>query len=954
MTDQPIAPTPPFPPASDRLRRAETETALMKRLGVVNESRVGELLALAQEAIGRFQGPGIPARIIETHDEQAASDLIAASRMTYDLAASPSAELAPDARLRLSLLAACAYAMQGNFPSAAATIATLDRTLPRSAIEAATIAIADPSQPLDIAMPPVSGPARDFVLAVRQYLLSGRQADANAAWALLKPFVLSATTVWEGVLARCCRTILSQQIVLATAQLLQPQWGAVFNAYIQNLVSERRYTLLPPQRDLIWRQGLLGSLSNALVTLPTSTGKTLLAELAIARSLEDPDAVAIFVAPYIALGRQAFESLERRAPDYIEVRGHFGTFNSDFRPIAPGQRTILVVTPERLDGLLRSDPTLFGRLRTVVFDEAHGLENGTRGLRLEGLITRLKLQQARHPKIRLMLLSAVLTNGEDVRRWLGANAVHYDHSWRPTARRIAFWFSAGVLSWRYGNDPLRPSDKSTLDEVGAIQLPWPAAQSPTDRPGLVEQQKPGSFLNVSALAFHLHRRDPSPILIACATKGSTRGVAKALSAESLPRTTSPPAVAALLTLIEASHTHLKPLAEMLRRGVAYHNASLPSDVKQGLEEAIKARELDFVSATTTLAEGVDMPFRHTIVFEWMVGVKDKQAPMSPLMFRNIAGRCGRAGAFVEGDTVVYENVLGNLTYTAEGVRGHALATLLSDPPALVSAANDNVDATAREAIEATLSAQLIASIPENRTVDQLDQVFAATTYAAAQGTPPAAMMARIRAELLDDQFGEPLARAASPMYLTPLGEAANRTGFSAKTVRLMLAFLAEVQPAEPQELAAQILLYFGTISEQSNYLLKAIAAGDRTQFYVKAADMELLATRWLTSASYMDIFLALPRARSSQAQVTPAQWAAGVDYERTAAQYDKLVDLLDYAFGNYLLWLLRALEELSPYVSRTTPVPDWKTLADQYIVARQIDDAAQDQALGADGSESAD
>lgn len=80
---------------------------------------------------------------------------------------------------------------------------------------------------------------------------------------------------------------------------------------------------------------------------------------------------------------------------------------------------------------------------------------------------------------------------------------------------------------------------------------------------------------------------------------------------------------------------------MLRRGVAYHNASLPSDVKQGLEEVIKARELDSVSATTTLAEGVDTPFRHTIVFEWMVGVKDKQAPMSPLMFRNIAGRCVR-------------------------------------------------------------------------------------------------------------------------------------------------------------------------------------------------------------------------------------------------------------------------------------------------------------------------
>lgn len=947
MTDQPIASGPLFPPATDDLRRAETEAALMKRLGVVDEERLGPLLALAQDAMGRFQEHDAAMRIVETHDEQAASALIAASRMAHDLSVCPTPALDSDARFRLALLAACAFAMQGNFPSAVAALSTINPLQEMSAIEAATMAIADPSRPLDLMTPLLTGPARDLVLATRHHLRSGQHADALAAWGLLAPFVLSAQNAWEGVLARSCRTILSQQAALATAQLLHLNWGAVIGAYVSNLLSQRRYTLLPPQRDLIWRQGFLSVASNALVTLPTSTGKTLMAELAMVQSLEDADAVAVFVAPYIALGRQVYDSVHERAPDYIEVRGHFGAFNSDFAPIAAGQRTILVVTPERLDGMLRGDPSLFSRLRTVVFDEAHGLENGSRGIRLESLITRLKLQQARYPRIRLILLSAVLSNGEDVRRWLGPSAVHYDHSWRPTARRIAFWFSNGSLSWRYGNDPLRPSDKDTFAEMGAYQLPWAAAQNPTDQPGPITAQRPGAYLNAAQLAFHLYGRDPNPILIACATRASTRGVAKAIATYIAERPAAPPTVAALLTLIEASHSHLKPLAEMLRRGVAYHNASLPAEVKQGLEEAIRARELAFVSATTTLAEGVDMPFRHTIVFEWLVGIRDKQAPMSPLMFRNIAGRCGRAGAFVEGDTVVYENVLGNSVYTNNSARKGALATLLSDPPPLASAANDNVDPATLEAIEAALSTQLMASIPENPTLDPLDQIFAQTTYAAVRGSAPTAMLARIRAELLDDSVGAPFAMAASPMWLTPLGQAANKAGFGTRTARLMLAYLSRVEETDPAKLAAEVLLQFGAVSEQSNYLLRAIALGTRTQFYVKADDMETLAHAWLTSASYMEIFLSLPRARRSRAQVTPAQWAAGSDYEAVASQYDKLVDLLDYAFGNYLIWLLRALEELSPHVQRVTPMPDWRGLADRYITARQIDDTAQDQALSA-------
>lgn len=949
MTDTIFTAPPDFHPASDLLRFAEAEASAMKRTGRVTEDRLGLLLAMAQDAIGDFQSPFVPARIVETHQEQTASALVAAARITFDLATAPSASLAPDARVRLRILAACAFAMQGNFPSAVAAIRDIPLESLWTGSEIAACAMANPALPLNLEDSRIDGPARALILAIRRYFLTGLATDRDAAWGLLGAFILSAQTPWEGVLRRACRTILAQHSVLAMSQLLHVAYGGVFSAYVRNLITAGRYTLLPPQRDLIWRQGFLASNANALVTLPTSTGKTLLAELAIAKSLEDFGSIAIYVAPYVALGRQVFESLDRHRPDYVDVRGHFGDFNSTPAPVSPDRRTVLVVTPERLDGILRGDPSLYARLRAVVFDEAHGIENGTRGIRLEGLITRLRLQQANHPGLRLILLSAVLTNGEDVRRWLGVDAIHFDHSWRPTARRIAFWFTGGNLTWLYGNDPLRPSSKTALDEIDHLVLAWPSPHAPTEHPGGVTSQKPGAFQNVATLALHLHGREPAPVLIACATRASTRGVATAIASKLGVRSFLSPAVIELAALIEVAHPHLKHLADMLRKGVAYHNASLPSEVKRLLERAIKARELSFVSATTTLAEGVDMPFRSTIIFEWLVGFADRQAPMSALVFRNIAGRCGRAGEFVEGDTVVYDNVLGALRFTGDAVRRAAQVSLLSDPPPLRSAANDNVDEVTRAAIEAALSSQLIASIPENPHTNALEQVLADATYAASQGQSPAAILARVREDLLDTQYGEPFAKAASPMWLTPLGEAANRTGFSTKSVRSMLSFLSEVEDDGPHRLAALVLNRFGAIPEQGNYVLRDIANGVNTRFYVKAADMEYLAAGWLSASPYISIFANLPRARRSKAQVTPAQWVTGVEYEQVAAQYDKFVDLFEYAHANYLIWLLRAFEALSPFVKRTEAMPDWRGLSDMFVAARQIDDAAKDQALEVGG-----
>jgi ATP-dependent DNA helicase len=335
-----------------------------------------------------------------------------------------------------------------------------------------------------------------------------------------------------------------------------------------------------------------------------------------------------------------YECFKRHAPTGINVRGYFGNFNSQIEPLDRFASTIMIATPERLDAILRTQD-LYAQLHTVVFDEAHGIQNGVRGARLESLITRLRLQQRRHAHIRLMLLSAVLADVESVRLWLGVDAVHCHDTWRPTARRLGIWMDSGDPGWIWGTDPLRPSDRKATQFIGLKKLTWPEYMQPAGAYQYIEAQKPAAFRNAAYLARYLQDSIGGPVLLACASKASTRGLAAAI-ASALPEKQEPSnARDGLIKTITTNYPHLANLAAIVVKGVAYHNASLPSSVRMGIEDALKVRALDFVAATTTLAEGVDLPFRVTVLFDWLMGFKDQQAPMASLLFRNIAGRWAR-------------------------------------------------------------------------------------------------------------------------------------------------------------------------------------------------------------------------------------------------------------------------------------------------------------------------
>ena len=165
--------------------------------------------------------------------------------------------------------------------------------------------------------------------------------------------------------------------------------------------------LLPSQYEAIKEHGVLNSDRNLLIALPTGTGKTLLGELALLASLGRDPGLVCYVAPYVALGRQVAEKfLVTLLPTFsrsAEVGGY-----QEPEPLDPDNHLeVVVATPERFDAMIRLRRDLLPSIRCIVFDEAHMIGNGQRGIRLEGVLTRLRLASLRGEQVpRFVLLSA--------------------------------------------------------------------------------------------------------------------------------------------------------------------------------------------------------------------------------------------------------------------------------------------------------------------------------------------------------------------------------------------------------------------------------------------------------------------------------------------------------------------------------------------------------------------
>lgn len=927
--------------------RAENAVFAQRRQGAANPADWAQYLNAAQVVLSYAQDFDRN-QCIALFDITRATTVIGAARI-LDAAAMGFAERSVEAHddklaalcFSYSALAATGYAITGNFPSAQTVLTRILVIWPEnSPRETALLICTAPSLLGDLyERVAVDAPALALVEALSARL-AGADREGSKLWQAFDAMRDHLVESFEQSLWMSVRAVLHQLGTLTTADLLQQKLPHRIHDVVGNIIKSGYQTLLPPQYLALRDSTLLTDTANALVCLPTSTGKTLLAELCIFSHVEHGK-IGFYVVPYVALGRQVADKIEgHMAPGWTLLR-LFGGYTESIDLPSKHSKCIAVVTPERLDGALRNDGELLKRTSCIVVDEAHTVGSGDRGVRLEGIIARILMQQAKGHALKLVLLSAVVPNAGNLQAWIHAAAgATITSSWTPNTKRLAIWMREGQLTWFHSTDPLAPSGAKPTDRLASLTLPWPNIITPRGSDFATTKVLEGpNNDNLAFLLEYLWQRFQAPILCVCPTRDMTRKIAAA-AAKRFPIIEPPPeSIAKLITAITDDHPHLGHLAKSLRRGVAFHNASLPHGLRASIEDAAKACDLKVVVSTTTLAEGVDLPFRATVLADWLTYSGDHQVPLSPLLVRNIAGRAGRAGYFTEGDLILYDSPVGDQNYKASNKRGKYLREVLfsEGDKGLLSPL---VDTLGHAAVRGALESQLLAAVEENSDDPKLEETFWTNLLAARQTQDPAIWNLVNDATAEFQNPGWALASRNSPLQLTDLGRAVSRSGFSPRSSFAIHETLKKcVAGAEPIPLLVTLLEKLGDLPEQHHDKFRKLVLHQKThgraskvmkgrpRFCVKLTDLSLVLGQWFEGDTPLAIFAKLPANLESSRSPSLEAWLAGADEPcGWDDEFDKFCDFLNETIGEFLPWLMKACELIAPFTQPAPAAVDWDAI----------------------------
>ena len=191
--------------------------------------------------------------------------------------------------------------------------------------------------------------------------------------------------------------------------------------------------------------------NNMLICAPTSSGKTMIAVMAMLKEISNYRPMEghmakrffkiIYVAPMKALAAEIVEKLKKKIGHLgIKVRELTGDMQLTRTEIIASH--VLVVTPEKLDVMTRkTDNIIMSMMKLLIIDEIH-LLGESRGAVLESLVVRafMTIQRTQNP-LRIIGLSATLPNYRDIARFLKAeNGTYYfDHTFRPTPLTKEFY-----------------------------------------------------------------------------------------------------------------------------------------------------------------------------------------------------------------------------------------------------------------------------------------------------------------------------------------------------------------------------------------------------------------------------------------------------------------------------------------------------------------------------------
>jgi replicative superfamily II helicase len=407
------------------------------------------------------------------------------------------------------------------------------------------------------------------------------------------------------------------------------------------------------------RQAIIGDLLNPaktaiVVSLPTSSGKTLLAEMAITQAYKDePDKRIVYLAPTRALVTQVSLTLKRDLQNQgliVRVATPAFELNPIESDILKGDFNILVTTPEKLDLLLRRDHESVRELSLIVVDEAHNIADDERGAKLEMLLATLR----RERECRYLLMTPFAKNANDLAFWLGQDqGMDIVIDWKPNDRVVGIFKRGAKLR--------KLSDKRKLlfETLDSMHSDCPAGVE-IDITEVPEETASKESIALEATKLFATVKNGGVLLLAKsrpAAENRAGKIAEALDGVKSSRTVD---IVCRFLDTEASGEH--PLSALLRKGVAFHHAGLSPEARYFVERLMEDGGVKVICATTSLAQGVNFPLSTAVIEGYHRTVYKKGQPfneeLKPWEFWNIAGRVGRT----------LQDNLGTIAFASYGTR----------------------------------------------------------------------------------------------------------------------------------------------------------------------------------------------------------------------------------------------------------------------------------------------
>ena len=350
---------------------------------------------------------------------------------------------------------------------------------------------------------------------------------------------------------------------------------------------------------------LLESEENVVVSAPTASGKTAVAEVAIAKTLA-ADGTALFLAPLRALTNEKESEWERF--EELGYSVYVVTGERDLNPRRAERADVLVMTPEKADSATRkhdsSRYSFVTDVDCVVIDEVHLLDADRRGSVLEVTISRLR----RLCDPRIVALSATMTNIDDVAEWLDAppeSTFAFGDDYRPVP------LNADVKTYSHGENAFADKYRRLYRALDLVEP---------------------------------HLREDGQALVFVSSRQDTVQAAKKTRDELAERDIPVGVRGDYDFHNDASELNNNTLRQSVLDGVGFHHAGLSREDKNRVEAWFREGKLDILFSTSTLAWGVNLPARCVVIRDTKLhDPLEGEVDMSPLDVLQMLGRAGRPG-----------------------------------------------------------------------------------------------------------------------------------------------------------------------------------------------------------------------------------------------------------------------------------------------------------------------